>query len=185
MIALARPGALIRGGQQGIDLGTGQEFNQGPRETLAGDGQHTLNLCGVLRRLESCVAKERVNGGEAQIAGTNAHALTLLHVIQEGHDQGSIDLLEAQPRGRLVQPSLNEFQELAKGVAIRTDGVGARLALLHQALGKEALHQRSKAIEVAHGWSSQRCSSRRIASRINSGAPLRYHCVSSTCTWPR
>ena len=44
-----------------------------------------------------------------------------------------------------MQPLLHELQELPEGVAIGTDGVGTRLALLHQALGEEALQQRRKA----------------------------------------
>jgi hypothetical protein len=50
-----------------------------------------------------------------------------------------------------MQPLLNELQKLTKGIAIRTDGVWARLALLHQALGKEALQQRGKAGGGGHG----------------------------------
>jgi hypothetical protein len=38
-----------------------------------------------------------------------------------------------------VKPLLNELQELSEAVAIGTDGVWARLTLLHQALGKETL----------------------------------------------
>jgi len=53
--------------------------------------------------------------------------------------------------------------------------VRTRLTLLHQALCKEMLQQRSKAGGRGHGRSSQRCSSRRIASRIRRAAqiPLR------------
>ena len=50
-----------------------------------------------------------------------------------------------------MQPLLNELQKLTKGIAIRTDRVGTRLTLLHQALRKEALQQRSEAGGGAHG----------------------------------
>ena len=53
--------------------------------------------------------------------------------------------LEAQACRRLMQPLLNKLQELTKGVAIGTDGVWTRLALLHQPLSKVALQQRGKA----------------------------------------
>src|SRR6266478_4411608 len=73
-----------------------------------------------------------------------------------------------------------------ESVAIGTDGVRTRLALLHQALSKETLQQcRQTDAGSAHGRSSQRCCSRSIASRISSGEPSKYHCVSATCTWPR
>jgi len=38
-----------------------------------------------------------------------------------------------------MQSLLYELQELTEGIAVGTDGVGAGLTLLHQALGKEAL----------------------------------------------
>jgi hypothetical protein len=38
-----------------------------------------------------------------------------------------------------MQSLLYELQELTEGIAVGTDGVRARLALLHQALTKEAL----------------------------------------------
>jgi hypothetical protein len=38
---------------------------------------------------------------------------------------------------------LDKLQELAEGVAIGTDGMWARLTLLHQALCKETLQERS------------------------------------------
>ncbi len=42
MIASARPGTLIRRGQQCIDFGTGEKGDQGPREAFTGDGEHAL-----------------------------------------------------------------------------------------------------------------------------------------------
>ena len=69
-----------------------------------------------------------------------------------------------------------------EGVAIGTDGVRTRLALLHQALSKETLQQCRQADGSAHGRSSHRSCSRCIASRMSSGEPSKYHCVSETCT---
>jgi hypothetical protein len=99
----------------------------------------------------------------------------LLQAIEKGHDQWGVNLLEVQPGRGLLQSLLHELQKMTEGIAVGRDGVGTRLALLHQALGKEALHQRRKAHWRGHGRSSQRCSSRRIASRISSGEPLKYH----------
>jgi hypothetical protein len=70
--------------------------------------------------------------------------LVLLQFIQKRHDEGGINLLEAQAGRRLAQPLLDELQELTEGVAIGTDGMWTRLALLHQALGKETLQKRSQ-----------------------------------------
>jgi hypothetical protein len=65
VITPARPGVLIGGGQQDIDFGTSEKLDQGPGKTLAGDGQHTLDLRGVGRRLESCKTKEGVQSCQA------------------------------------------------------------------------------------------------------------------------
>ena len=94
-------------------------------------------------------------------------------------------LLASRPLSFLE--SGEEVQELTESIAVGTDGVGTRLALLHQAVGEEPLLQHGKASSLGHGHgrSSQRPSSRRMAWRISSGEPLRYHCVSATCTWPR
>ena len=69
-------------------------MDQGAGEALAGDGEHTLDLCGMGGCFESRISKEGVNRREAQITTANAYALALLQLIQESHDQGGIDLLE-------------------------------------------------------------------------------------------
>src|SRR5215472_8718646 len=133
------------------------------------------------RDLESCESKEGVESGQAQIAAARADASMLFQIVQKRRDQRRIDLLKVQLGRCLMYALLGELQELAKGVTIRTDGVGARLALLHQALGKETLQQGREAQGGIHGLPSfQRCSSRCIASRINSGQALRYQNVSLT-----
>ena len=96
VIAPARPGALIRSGQQGIDFGTREKLDQGPGEPLAGNGEHPLDLRGVGGCLERRVAKEGMDRGQPQIPAANAHAVLLLQVIQKRHDQRGIDLLEGQ-----------------------------------------------------------------------------------------
>ena len=95
----------------------------------------------------------------------------LLQMIEKRHDQRRIDLLERQARRRRVQPLLRKLQQQTEGIAIRTDRVRTRLPLLHQALGEEPFQQGSQAEGGGHDRSSQRCSSRRIASRISSGEP--------------
>ncbi len=182
MIASTGPGASIRCVEQCVDLRSTEKVYQGACEAFARDGEQTLDLCRMGWQLERGVAKEGMYCREAQITAAHAEATTLLQIVQKGHDQRCVDLLDAQPRGCLMQALLRERQELSERVAIGTDGVRACLTLLHQALREEALQQRRQAYGSAHGRSSQRCSSRRIASRISSGAPSRYHCVSATWT---
>jgi hypothetical protein len=63
----------------------------------------------------------------------------LFQVIQEATDQGRRDLFESQFRRRSMQAMLSEFEQLAKRIPVRADGVGTRLALLHQPLQEKAL----------------------------------------------
>ena len=83
MITPAGPCALIRRGQQGIDFGTREEWDQGSRESLAGNGQHPLDLCGMCWRLEGRVTKEGMDRRQAQIAAANAESVALLQIVQE------------------------------------------------------------------------------------------------------
>ena len=96
MIAPARPGALIRSGQQGIDFRTREKLDQGARKTLAGNGEHPLDLGGVGGGLEGRVPKEGMERGEPQIPAANAQAVLLLQAIQKRHNQRGVDLLEVQ-----------------------------------------------------------------------------------------
>ena len=88
---------------------------------------------------------------QPQIPAANAQALLLVQAIQERQDQRGIDFLEVETGWGLMQPLLGELQELTEGVAIGTDRVGTRLALLHQALRKETLQQRSETGGSGHG----------------------------------
>ena len=102
VITPARPCALIGCRKQAVNFGAREEWDQGPREALAGDGKHPLNLCGMSRCLESGETKERANRRQAQIATASADALPLLQMLQERHDQRRVDLLEGQQRRCLM-----------------------------------------------------------------------------------
>jgi hypothetical protein len=129
---------LIRGGKQGVDFWTRQEVDQRAGEAFARDGEYPLDLGGMDRCFESCVVKEGMDCREAKIPRANANALVLLKLIEERDNQRSIDVREVQPGRWLMQALLHELQKLPEGVAIGTDGVRTRLALLHQALREEA-----------------------------------------------
>ena len=84
-----------------------------------------------------------------------------------------------------MQALLCEGQELTERVPLGTDSMWTGLALLHQAVGKDMLQQGSQVGGRGHDRPSQYRSSRRMASRISSGEPSKYHCVSARCTCPR
>jgi hypothetical protein len=84
-----------------------------------------------------------------------------------------------------MQPLPSELKELTEGVAVGADCVRTDLSLLDQTLREEVLQERSEAEDGGHGRSSQRRSSRDIASCINSGSALKYQKVSLQWTCPR
>jgi hypothetical protein len=95
MILSAKPSVLIRRGEQGIDFGASEKFDQGARKPLAGNGQYTLDLCGMRRRLEGRKTKEGTQRREAPITAADADALVLLKMVEKGCDQRRINLLKA------------------------------------------------------------------------------------------
>src|SRR5438445_3165749 len=102
VIAPAEPAALVRSSEQGVDFRTREKLDQGPRETLAGNGKHALNLSGVVGGFERCVPKEGVKRCEAQIPAANTQAV-LLQPVPKRHDQGRVNRLEVQTRWRFMQ----------------------------------------------------------------------------------
>ena len=60
-------------------------------------------------------------------------------MVEEGADEGSVNILEAQHRGRLLETELREREEKAEGVPIARDGIGACLPLAHEAVSEKRL----------------------------------------------
>ncbi len=118
-----------------------QERHQRTREALGRDGQHALDLHGVRWRFERDVAEERTDRGQSQVARSSRDAASLLQLIEEGNDQGCVDVLERQRRRRLAKPPVDELQQQPERVAVGGDRVRAGLTLLHQPLREEGFQQ--------------------------------------------
>src|SRR3954447_21866221 len=103
MIATAIPSALVRGGQERLDLGPGEKADEGPMISLAGHRKYPLDLRGACGRLESCIAEERTDGGQTQIARAGFNVVAPLQVIQKCSHQRCVDILECQLIGQFVQ----------------------------------------------------------------------------------
>jgi hypothetical protein len=58
VITPTEPGALVRSRQQCLDFRLRQKMHQGPREALAGNREHALDLRGMSRCLEGRIPKE-------------------------------------------------------------------------------------------------------------------------------
>jgi hypothetical protein len=65
-------------------------------------------------------------------------------VIEEGADQGCVEIRKLNSGARFTQTSLGELQKKPKGVPIARDRSGTCVLLLDKALGEEALQQGSK-----------------------------------------
>ena len=100
VVAPSRPRVSIRCRKQRIDLRAAEKADQLARESLARDGEHSLDLRCMGRQLERRVAEEGMDRGQSQIAASNAHAAAGLELIEERGDQRCVDLLERQARGR-------------------------------------------------------------------------------------
>jgi len=142
MVAPSEPCVPVWSSEQRVDFRPREEANQRARKTLAGYGEHALDLRRVSRELERDIAKERVDRCEAQIAAANTQTASLLEMIEKRYDQRGVDLLEGERGRRLMPMLLRKVEKQAEGVAVGTNRVGADPALLHQTLSKEALQKR-------------------------------------------
>jgi hypothetical protein len=110
VIAPPEPRVLIRRGQQCLDLLAGEKVHLGPCEAFCGNGQYALDLGGMIRHLERRIAKEGVDGSEAQVATAYAQFPVLLEVIEKVNDQGRVNGLQYKPCRRRVQLLICKFQ---------------------------------------------------------------------------
>lgn len=80
--------------------------------------------------------------------GTCAVVPVRFEVCEEGADEGTIEVVDRQLRGRLVQLPVRILHQQAEGVSVAGNGVRADLALLHEPLREKP---REKPREVGRG----------------------------------
>jgi integrase/recombinase XerD len=173
MVAPPRPSMKIGRTQNGADLLSREEPDLCSRAALVRNGQDPLDLRGVSWHLEGRIPKERSDGGQSQVAAGRTDAPAGLHVVEKRRHQRCIDLLELQPLRCNAEMLLRELQQQPEAVAVRADGVGTGLTLLHQPAREKALQQRRECGR-GHVLPSQRRSMRSTASRMSCGWALRY-----------
>jgi len=88
--------------------------------------------------------EKRPDGSQARVASTDAITTAMFQVFQERTNDGRIEILDRQLRGRLAAALMEEGEELAEGVAVGGHRVRAGLALLGQPVGEERLQSRSQ-----------------------------------------
>jgi hypothetical protein len=81
----------------------------------------TLHQGGVRGVAQRAVVKERVHGGEEDVAGARAVAAVVLEVLKERADRGRVQRRELQARRGRAGLLLHEAQEQPEGVAVAGD----------------------------------------------------------------
>src|SRR5271166_830532 len=141
---------------------------------LARYREDALDMRAVGRLLEGREPEERADGGQAQVARSDASAPLRLEILQKRADERRVQIVERQNRRWLAKSSLRKGEQQPKRVSVRSDRVGADIALTHEPLGEVTLDERGDITARLHGLTSQRRSRRRAASCIKSGQAERY-----------
>ena len=177
VVAAAVPGLPVGGGEQGVDLVRGEVADDGPLAAPGRDGQDLADHGGVLGGPRGGVPEQRVDRGQAGVAGGAAVAPLVFQVLQERADQGGVQVGEAELcwAASPVCSRAKDEQEPER-VAVGRDGVRAGLLLPGQPVGEEPLQEGS---EVGHGATRPSgcpaaCSSLPAARARSSGTACRY-----------
>jgi hypothetical protein len=81
---------------------------------------------------------EGFDGGEPDVSGASAVAARCFQMVQEVHDQRSIQLLQLQLRGWKFNAVAGVFEQKPEGVRVEIAGVGAGAPFYGQALLQES-----------------------------------------------
>ena len=160
VIAASGPGRAVGAVEQRVDLRGREEGDGALLGPFRGDREHPLDLRGVLGVAQRAVVKERVDRGEADVAGARAVSALVLEVFQERADRGRVELCELQAGRRRAGLLLHEAQQQPERVAVAGDGVRADPALAEQPVGEVRLQRRG---EGGHDGPLSAGSSRRAA----------------------
>ena len=86
-------------------------------------GEHALAEQRMGGLLQGDILKERMDCGEPGIARARAVAPFLFEVIEELTDEGRIEILEPETRGRRAELFCGITQKKTKGITVSGDGV--------------------------------------------------------------
>jgi len=138
-IATPYPGGSMGNREQGIHLLAVEKLDRSPYVTLIGHRQDPLAMQGMRGLFQSHVAEERVDGCQAHVPCASAVFASAFQLIEEETHEGSIEVFDAELGGTFVEPFVGELQKQAKAIAISRYGMGARLTLAKQTIGKKGL----------------------------------------------
>src|ERR1035438_2984769 len=179
----AVPDSWVRGIQDRLHF-LGSEISDKPGVRLfRRDGQNPLDLLQRRRHAIFHVVHERFDSCEADVSGTSAIAATCFQVVQEVHNERSVQLFQLQLRGRQLDAGAGVFEQKPEGMRIGVASVGAGAPLDGQALLEEGGdvwgekdHGRPPVKKLWH---------ESAMFLIRSGVASRYQYVSATLLWPR
>jgi hypothetical protein len=171
VIAAAKRRLAVGGGQEGFDLRGREEVDESALEAFLRDIEDTLDPMGVVGHEDSDVVEEGVDGREAGVAGADTVVAILFEVMEEGSDQGGVELFEAELSGRLGEAVVGKAEQEGEGDLVGLDGMGACLALSLEAVGEERLEE---GCERGHDTPPGRRSRRWAATPRSSGTAERY-----------
>jgi len=171
VVAAAVPAGSVGRIQQGVDLVAG-EVTDGPAlVTLGRDGEHPLDLAGVVGMAQGGEPEQRSDRGQAGVAGSNAVVPLPLQMSQEIGDQVGVEIVEAELARWFPGSFGGESEQQPQRVPVGGDGAGAGLQLVQQPLGEERFDSGGERTHrsTSLGWSKQAA-----ASASSSGAACRY-----------
>ncbi len=120
---------------------------------------------------KGCIAEQGPDRSQSGVAGARDVLSFVLQMVEDGADQGRIEIVDGELAWRLAASLRCEDQERPQGVAMGLNRVRADLALADEAVGEERLQGRG---ERNHGSPRRWRSRLSPASPSNSGAADRY-----------
>jgi hypothetical protein len=124
-VADAVPDRWVRGIQDRLHLLSGEMPDKPSVRLFRRDGQNPLDLLQCRRYAIFHVVHERLDGCEPDVSGTSAIATTGFQMVQEVHDERSIQLFQLQLRWRQFEANAGVFEQKPESMRIGVAGVGA------------------------------------------------------------
>jgi len=126
-----------------VYLLTGHESEDGLDRLLLGNREDPMSTADEIDAV--ALAQHESNKGpnrcQPHVARARAIAPRCLQVLEESEHGGRTEGVERQPVRRAMQAMRKKGQEEAEGVPVAVSGVGAQVALRHQVVGEETLHE--------------------------------------------
>ena len=150
-VAQSAPGGRVGCGEEGFDLVAGEVAHVGGRRLLLLDGDDLGRLVEELWPLDRGVPGERLDHGEALVAGRRRVTAFGLQPVQEREHPRPVEVCEAQLLGRgslhVAKPGEQQFDRVSVG----RDRLGGQVPLAGEVVGEELRQPAAGQIPVVRG----------------------------------